>query len=267
MILRIIVALVFGPMIIAIGYWGGLWLYGMILFFAILGINEFNFADRSKYSFMLSIVSSLAVIYMIVMAINHSLAESAAIFIGFSLLVGMGMALQNKPTKELFDRYTSILWAVAYVGFLWPFIFHIRQVNPALGGDWLLFLFGSLWLGDSLAMFGGKAFGKRKLAPTVSPNKTIAGFFCGLSGGVIVAVILHFWRLESVELTHLIRVGILISTVGQFGDLVESMWKRATGIKDSSAIIPGHGGILDRFDSLLFSAPLLYYYMIFLIYK
>jgi phosphatidate cytidylyltransferase len=113
-------------------------------------------------------------------------------------------------------------------------------------------------------MFGGKAFGKRKLAPTVSPNKTIAGFISGLFGGVIVAVIMHFWRLPDTAFPILIGAGVVVSIIGQLGDLVESCWKRAVEIKDSSAIIPGHGGVLDRFDSLVFSAPVLYAYLYFL---
>jgi phosphatidate cytidylyltransferase len=89
----------------------------------------------------------------------------------------------------------------------------------------------------------------------------VAGFISGLCGGIIIGGILSFWRLEMIPVYHLLISGVLISFAGQIGDLVESMWKRAIGIKDSSGIIPGHGGILDRFDSLLFAAPVLYLYL------
>ena len=130
----------------------------------------------------------------------------------------------------------------------------------------MLFMFGTLWLSDTLAMFVGKAIGKRKLAPTVSPNKTVAGFVGGMTGGIIVALILGFWLLSNFDLYLLMIAGILISLIGQIGDLVESCWKKAIGIKDSSAIIPGHGGVLDRFDSLLFAAPVLYLFLIYFVY-
>jgi len=130
-----------------------------------------------------------------------------------------------------------------------------------------LFLFGTIWLADTLAMFGGKAFGKRKLAPTVSPNKTVAGFVSGIFGGLIVVTIMYFWRLAGTDIFILAGAGVLVSLIGQLGDLAESCWKRAIGIKDSSKIIPGHGGVLDRFDSLLFSAPALYIYLYYMIIK
>ena len=95
----------------------------------------------------------------------------------------------------------------------------------------------------------------------------MAGFISGLVGGIIVAVIMYFWRLPGVDLVVLLGIGVSISLMGQLGDLVESCWKRAVGVKDSSAIIPGHGGVLDRFDSLLFSAPVLYMYIQYLVIK
>ena len=115
-----------------------------------------------------------------------------------------------------------------------------------------------------MAMGVGKAIGRHKFAPTVSPNKTVEGFFGGLLGGIIVAVIMRLWLLSSFDWWVLIVAGLIVSLVGQLGDLVESMWKRSYGIKDSSAIIPGHGGVLDRFDSLLFAAPALYWFLKFI---
>ena len=113
---------------------------------------------------------------------------------------------------------------------------------------------------DHVIVFG-KAFGKHKLAPTVSPNKTVEGFIGGIVGALAIAVLMYFWKLQSVGLVHVVVIGVLCSVFGQLGDLVESMWKRSLGIKDSSALIPGHGGVLDRFDSLLFAAPVLFIYL------
>jgi phosphatidate cytidylyltransferase len=148
-----------------------------------------------------------------------------------------------------------------YLGLTYPIVFLVGSgVRGLHGGDSLLFLFGILWLGDTAAMGVGKALGRRKLAPTVSPNKTVEGFFGGIAGGLVIGLIMYFWKFAGLGIVHVLVVAAGCSVFGQLGDLVESMWKRSIGIKDSSAIIPGHGGVLDRFDSLLFAAPFMYFY-------
>jgi len=260
LIARIIVALIFGPLIIYISYLGGYPLVGMILLFSIIGMIEFLRASKIRASSLFFWISLVGLYFIVIFAIQCSFEKSMMALVGCFLLLGIFSAVKNRPTAELFAKLTTLFWGVAYLGLLYPFIFHVRHLTEK-GGDWLFFLFGTLWLSDTLAMFVGKAFGKRKLAPTVSPNKTVAGFIGGMLGGIIVALILKFWRLPEYSLPELFLAGILISLVGQLGDLVESCWKRAIGIKDSSALIPGHGGVLDRFDSLLFAAPALYFYL------
>ena len=265
MLIRTVVALIFGPVIIYLSYLGGLFLLGLILLLAALGISELVIQSQGKKSRFLLVLSVLFTVGLILSSALLSFSITLLIFITYLLLIGMILSIRNQPPTELFNQMLLLTWGVAYVGLLYPFIYHIREMTAT--GDWLLFLFGTIWLSDSLAMWIGKAFGKRKLAPTVSPNKTIAGFIGGLSGGLMVAVLLHFWLLPEFHLVKLIFAGLLISFVGQLGDLVESLWKRSIGIKDSSAIIPGHGGILDRFDSLLFAAPVLYLYLKYFLFK
>jgi phosphatidate cytidylyltransferase len=150
---------------------------------------------------------------------------------------------------------------VVYVGLLYPIVYLVGSgIGPHSGGDLLLFLFGIIWVGDTAAMEIGRRIGKHKLSPSISPNKSVEGFVSGLIGAALIAVLLHFWKLESIPLYHLIIIALGCSLFGQLGDLVESMWKRSLNIKDSSTVIPGHGGVLDRFDSLLFAAPFLYAY-------
>ncbi|MBA4496235.1 phosphatidate cytidylyltransferase [Paenactinomyces guangxiensis] len=109
------------------------------------------------------------------------------------------------------------------------------------------------WANDSAAYFIGKRFGKRKLWPEISPNKTIEGSMAGIVFGVIMSVLIFLIFPALGNLLKAIWLGLLISVVGQIGDLIESAWKRTTGVKDSGTILPGHGGVLDRFDSLLFT--------------
>ncbi len=239
----------------------------MILLFASIGIVEFMLGNGIRPATVSFWVTLVTILLMIVASLLLNSLWGLKIFIGYFIVITILFAIRSEPPAELFRQQTWLIWGTAYLGLLYPFVYYIRDSLPDTGGDWLLFLFGTLWLSDTLAMFGGKAFGKRKLAPTVSPNKTVAGFVSGLAGGVIVALILYFWRLEHVELPILIGGGLVVSFVGQMGDLVESCWKRSVGIKDSSAIIPGHGGVLDRFDSLLFASPALYLYLSHFIIK
>ncbi len=265
MLIRTIIAIIFGPLIIYLSYLGGMWLLRMILILAGIGISEFVIQSLGRKSRFLLILSVLFTCGLILSSTLLNFTITLMIYITYLLLIGMILSIRNQPPTDLFNQMLLLCWGVAYVGLLYPFVYHIRELT--VSGDWLLFLFGTIWLSDSLAMWIGKAFGKRKLAPTVSPNKTVAGFVGGMSGGIIIAVLLYFWLLPNFNIFNLVFAGLLVSFVGQLGDLVESCWKRSLGIKDSSTIIPGHGGVLDRFDSLLFAAPVLYLYLKYFLFK
>ncbi len=265
--MRITVAIIFIPLIIYISYRGGDILAIMILVFSALGITEYLAAQEINTSSLTFWLSGLAVMAMVTFAIYSSFKWSAAIFILYFLMLGMVVSLKRGDPKVMFPQVTSLTWGVAYLGFLYPFVYLIRAISPDKGGDWLLLLFGTIWLSDTMAMWVGKGIGKRKLAPTVSPGKTIEGFIAGIAGGVFAGGIMYYWRLDVVPYTIIFVISFAISVVGQLGDLAESLWKRSIGIKDSSKIIPGHGGILDRFDSLLFAAPILYGFLRFIVYR
>ena len=134
--------------------------------------------------------------------------------------------------------------------------------NPPDIGFWFLLLtFIAIWLTDTGAYLVGRSLGKRKLAPTISPNKSIEGAVGGLFFAVTATLLLGDLILPELDVIDLM-IGAVAGVVGQLGDLVESHLKRATGVKDSSAIIPGHGGVLDRFDSLILVAPTLLGYLV-----
>lgn len=128
----------------------------------------------------------------------------------------------------------------------------------------LMFLLICVWVSDSAAYYAGRAFGRRKLAPAISPNKTIVGSVAGILGSVLSAVVLRWFSFVSWPVYFVILAGFFLSIVAQFGDLAESMIKRDAGVKDSGALIPGHGGILDRVDALLFTVPVFYYSLLWL---
>lgn len=132
--------------------------------------------------------------------------------------------------------------------------------GPAL----LLFAMVIIWVGDSAAYFVGRSFGKYKLAPHLSPNKTWEGTIASFLGALIVAVV--FARFMTVPLLHLLGMAAVGNVAGQVGDLLESAYKRSAGIKDSGSLLPGHGGVLDRIDALILAIPVVWYYWI-LIYS
>ena len=157
----------------------------------------------------------------------------------------------------------SLLGAV-YLGALGGTIAGLRMLAPQPQGAWrLTLLLAIIMASDTLAFFVGSAWGHRRLALHVSPHKTIEGALGGLLGGVMGALAVRHLGLPSLPLGHAVGLGVLVAGLGIVGDLDESLLKRWAGVKDSGTLFPGHGGMLDRLDSLLFGAPVLYYYFLY----
>ena len=161
-------------------------------------------------------------------------------------------------THGLLDS-AVLLFGVLYVGLTLGTLLSTRSLPE---GEWLIFfLFLVTWAGDAGAYYAGMTLGRHKLAPVVSPNKTIEGLIGGLLLAVLVAFLARAWFLPSFSPIDCLTTGLLLTGAGVVGDLTESVLKRSAGVKDSGGIIPAHGGMLDRLDSLLFAAPALYYYV------
>lgn len=151
------------------------------------------------------------------------------------------------------------LLGVTYIGLLPSHLVLIRGLES--GEGWVLFLFSVVWGNDAFAYWIGKGLGRHRLSPVVSPCKTIEGAVGGLLGGVFVALLFSHLFLQEVTLQEASLLAISLGVLSQLGDLFESLLKRASGVKDSGGIIPGHGGVLDRIDSAIAPIPFLYYYI------
>lgn len=274
LILRFAVAIIAIPAIIWIAYQGGAWLAGLVLFLATGAALEFLLNEGFRPTGGLFWLGTLAVVLMVLQVTPFALSSltiflpvsSLTILVALFMISGMILAIGKQPPEELFRRHSRLVWGVAYIGLLYPIVFRVGEgMHGISGGDWLLLLFCLLWSADTSAYAVGKAIGKRRLAPAVSPNKTVEGFVGGIAGSLVIALAMYFWRLSEIPLGHILAMAVGCSVFGQLGDLVESMWKRSLGIKDSSQVIPGHGGILDRFDSLLFGAPFMFGYLYFVL--
>jgi phosphatidate cytidylyltransferase len=169
-----------------------------------------------------------------------------------------------------FSAVAATLFAALYTGGLLVYAMHLRHL-PGVASAWhgtaLVFAPVLLtWSSDTAAYFTGRAFGRRKLIPKVSPGKTVEGAIGALVGTAIVAV-LYTWVLGRFQVNQLgigaaLAFGVLISVAAQVGDLAESLLKRDAGVKDSGTLFPGHGGVLDRVDSLLFTLPIAYFFFL-----
>jgi phosphatidate cytidylyltransferase len=168
----------------------------------------------------------------------------------------------KQPVRE---RAIALAWesfGIFYLAlFLYPALPVRYEFGPA-GLHWFLVLLAVIWAGDTFALAGGKAFGRTKFAPVLSPKKTNEGAAAGLLGGLIIGALLQHFLFPDLPLRHVLIASVVLGFFGQLGDLAESMLKRAAEIKDSSQLIPGHGGVLDRMDSLLFAFPVLYFYLL-----
>jgi phosphatidate cytidylyltransferase len=140
------------------------------------------------------------------------------------------------------------------------FLTFIALLREEQGPGFALMTIMFAWLADTGGYFAGRFFGRRKLYEAVSPKKTIAGFIGAILAAVIAALVAHFSYLPSLPLEHALPLAIVAGTLGQLGDLGESLLKRSTGVKDSGEIVPGHGGMLDRLDALFVTSAIVYAY-------
>lgn len=173
-----------------------------------------------------------------------------------AILLSVGVAslllLAKTPLPEVFPALGAFAFGVPYFALPTASLYHIHRMD---GGPWLLLLLLAIvWLGDTAAYYVGSRFGRHKLAPVVSPNKTWEGAVAGLATGVLSTAVWSLWRLGELD-GSLLLVGVVTAVAAQLGDLVESMIKRGAGLKDSGNLLPGHGGMLDRMDAMLFAAP------------
>jgi phosphatidate cytidylyltransferase len=156
------------------------------------------------------------------------------------------------------DRAANNLVAVTYVGWLLGFGILLHHTSP-VGDELVLFVVGVTWVGETAAYLVGSTLGRHKLAPTISPRKTVEGALAQVVASVATGAALGTWLLPACGYGFALGAGALLGVVGQFGDLAESSIKRSANTKDTGGLIPGHGGVLDRIDSLLFNLPAFYY--------
>jgi phosphatidate cytidylyltransferase len=269
---RVGFAVVAIPLALAVVWYGGLPLVLLLAVVAGLGARElFDLAGRQGIrpirSFGLvsaAIIAPITYAAMVAPDIRMSVVAAWPYVAAVWLMALLTLVLASRsPAEKPLSAAAVTLLAVAYTSALPAFLIAIRHnrfPEQSWAGAWLVFFpLVVTWVCDTAAMFGGRTFGGPRLAPTVSPGKTWSGSTAGLVGGLLMAPLFGFMILPrvgiEVPLLHLLIIAGVLSVIGQIGDLTESLFKREAGVKDSSHLIPGHGGVLDRFDSLFFVIP------------
>ena len=268
---RVLIAFTLGPLILYITLLGKVPFLALVTILVVLGLWEYLYVAKSK---------DLEIPHWILLPLGAGLPV-CAFFFGeqtflFFLLAVLYLAafvlIIKGRTQGATADWAGSLFGLFYVAGLFSFLVLLREMprelglDYELGGLWIIYLLLCIWSCDTFAYFIGAPLGKHKLSPAVSPHKTVEGFLGGILGAVAAAFFCYYVFFSSAELQHLLIVAAFVALIGQVGDLAESLLKRDAQVKDISKIIPGHGGILDRFDSLLFVAPVAYYYLKFVVY-
>ncbi len=268
MLTRIISSLVCLPIIIFLVVYGGIPLQIGILAASLIGMREFYQAFSPKNTRIHMIGYAFAIFYVIFMEEIINAQNMFNIFVSVFLLVLLVYSVIFHNHTNIMEGMTTF-FGFFYVCFLLSHIFLIREYTYGNVFIWLAFI--SAWGCDTGAYFTGVTVGKHKLIPSLSPKKTIEGSVGGVVTATVLAliygsVVRHYFVMEDVNIVLLCGMtGCVGSILSQIGDLAASAMKRYTGIKDFGKLIPGHGGIIDRFDSVLLTAPAVYYIMLFLI--
>ncbi|WP_446899507.1 phosphatidate cytidylyltransferase [Clostridium sp. LBM24168] len=241
---------------------GGVYLKYAIMIISLMGMYEFYNAAEKKEIKSINIIGYLiCIVYYVSIGyeVNYKF-----IFLSLIILVFILMCTAVLDLKYNFIDISITVFGFLYVPVFFSFIVLVSNVNYGRYLVWVIFI--SSWICDTTAYYTGRFLGKKKLCPKLSPKKTVEGSIGGIIGSTISCTLFGIFAKYMgvpIHIYHYISIGILCGFFSQLGDLFASSIKRYVKIKDYSNLIPGHGGILDRFDSVLFSGFIVYYYLLF----
>lgn len=248
--------------------YGGDWLAVAVALIMAVGIREYHLlaaAAGVKTSFPLILILSLLYLggqWCSLHFARFPRAGMTGLIFLLSILGSFLTALKNNQKQDFLVFTAANLFGLVYPGVFLTYAVLMRAFSPPLGVKALILTLLTVWVTDTSAYFIGSWRGRKKLAPVISPGKTVEGAVGGITLGTAGGLL--FGLLTGFPLAWLLVVCPLVSILGQTGDLFESLLKRSAGLKDSGVVFPGHGGVLDRFDSPLFALPVVYYLLSFL---
>jgi|694.fasta_scaffold73966_2 phosphatidate cytidylyltransferase len=273
MVKRILVGLVGIPATIALIYADALAFSAAIIPLTTLALLEFYKLAESKHAVPNKVLGVIGSVVLQLLFLYYTMVspDHAAMVLVYLTVAAMGFVLLTLTAEMFRGKENALLntsltvFGVTYITVCLSMLMMTRSkftTNGLDGAALTITLFAGVWMCDSAAYFTGLAIGKHKLFPRVSPKKTWEGAAGGGLAAILTVMGLFFWLMPNVPMIHSVMIGAIIAVFGPIGDLAESWLKRDAVVKDSSHILPGHGGILDRFDSMLFVAPLVIIYLV-----
>lgn len=261
---RVLTALVGIPFFLYIIHLGGLPFVVLIVGLAMLALHEYAtvlWMGGRGVQRVLVVVGGGAI--ALAVAFSGSITSVNTILpMTVTAVVFAAVLREVFRNEHSLDRAALTVFGALFVGWTLGHLALLRDLRPD-GRAWTFLLFVSVWTCDSVAYFIGKTFGKRRLAPVISPKKSWEGFFGGLVGAFAVVFIARHTLMESMLSVPLaVSLALMVGLIGQVSDLSQSLVKRAAGAKDSASLLPGHGGIFDRMDAFLLLAPAAYYLLL-----
>jgi len=257
---RVMSAVVLIPVVLAAAYVGGPWFAALVAVAALLAGYEFYHIMRSG-GYQPSYAVGLALIALLLLDgyyPNHGIWRWAVVA---AVVLPMAWQILQADPQGFLANWALTLAGALYVGGLFGYMLSLRGLPRGL--DWLLLIFVATWSCDTMAYFAGTWWGRRRFFAHISPHKTWEGAIGGCLAGILATVIAGHWM--GLLLWQSLTLGILLVLGATLGDLAESLIKRQVGVKDSSALIPGHGGMLDRVDSLLLATVITYYFVVWVV--
>lgn len=256
---RVITASVGIPLLILIIGWGRAWHFSLLVFLvAAVGLWEYFFIvfrDRPKERTLGIVLGGLLALGMVIP--GHA---EPGLWLGIVILLAFSTYLFSGG--ELEKRYQYLSWTllgVLYIGYLAPHLVLLYQSHD--GRAWVFFLLLVIMTGDTAGYFAGSSLGRRKLSPEISPGKTVEGAVASLAASALAGILGGKFLLPTIPWMEALLLSVVLSILGQAGDLFESWIKRVFSVKDSGSLLPGHGGLLDRMDSLIFPVVFTTYYL------
>jgi phosphatidate cytidylyltransferase len=222
---------------------------------ALLELIRMGFGDRRNPALT---GLSLGLTTLLIVRPHWALPIEPLLLSGLAAML-LAMLWSSNAIASRFHDTAVAIFGPLYIGLTLGTLISTRALSS---GEWLIvFIALVTWASDIGAYYAGTLWGRHPLAPTISPKKSMEGLAGGLALAMAVALLTQFWLVPQLTMFHALMLGVLMTGTGLVGDLCESVIKRAVGVKDSGGILPGHGGMLDRLDSLLFTAPTFYYYV------
>ena len=261
---RVITALWGIPLLIAVIWFGEPWFSLLVAIWGLLAVLEFY---RLVAAAKVPPLTYFGLIGALLFILSPHLDYDFLIPLLLTSIVILPLIwLILRPQKEkAFAKWAWTIAGILYVGWLLSYLVALRGLDD--GRNWVIFTLFATFASDTAAFFTGRALGRHHLARQISPGKTWEGGIGGILGAIIISLLFVLPTPLSLHLNwgQAILLGLLVSIFGQLGDLVESLFKRNMGVKDSGKLIPGHGGVLDRMDSIVFAGIVVYYYLIWAI--